>query len=605
MGVRSISVRTRLLLLVVGLATLASLAIGAAYLATENERLGLQSEARAVTGMFDEANQLSAGIRDQESAIDDYLLSRNSDAVVRYRGAVQTELSLTARLGIESQGANLPDLTASLDALTQQTNKWRNDVAEPAIAAVVSGSDTAIAAVVSAVAHDQESTIARIDDVIARLGSAQADIGAREDQLAQLRAISGGVGIGLMLIGALSSVFLVRRWVVRPLDKLLATATDVQAGRDSAFVAVRDDEIGRLGAALEQMRLSLRTDAARSDVLNRFTEVTTFSPDDASVAESNLEALRLLVQPDAGVTHVLNQSKDRAVPEASIGSAIVEVLPLNTLSRCPGIVRGGIYVTPDVTAPLSVHCPVYPAERGTLACIPLAHGEVVGSVHLVWDRTDAFPLELRSSVSRVAEHAALAIANRRLLSALRGMASTDARTGLPNTRAFDQAVEDALAARVGDEKVSVLMLDIDHFKDFNDRHGHPAGDEALRSFADILRSCIREGDLAARYGGEEFAVVVSSGDDDTALVIAERIRSRTESAVISLAPGITDRMSVSIGVASAPLDALDRVSLLRRADEALYRAKQSGRNRVAHDRGEVAQTAKRANGKLQDLSTTG
>ncbi len=83
----------------------------------------------------------------------------------------------------------------------------------------------------------------------------------------------------------------------------------------------------------------------------------------------------------------------------------------------------------------------------------------------------------------------------------------------------------------------MLMLDLDHFKDFNDRYGHPAGDEALRAFADILRSCLRDHDLAARYGGEEFAVILPGVDDATARAVAERIRSRTEVTLISLAQG--------------------------------------------------------------------
>jgi diguanylate cyclase (GGDEF)-like protein len=119
-------------------------------------------------------------------------------------------------------------------------------------------------------------------------------------------------------------------------------------------------------------------------------------------------------------------------------------------------------------------------------------------------------------------------------------------------------------------------------RSFNDRHGHPSGDEALRAFADILRSCLRDGDIAARYGGEEFAVALPGIDESTALAVAERIRSRTQGTLISLAPGITDRITVSIGVASAPRQAHDRVTLLRLADEALYQAKQAGRNRVVY-----------------------
>jgi diguanylate cyclase (GGDEF)-like protein len=328
------------------------------------------------------------------------------------------------------------------------------------------------------------------------------------------------------------------------------------------------------------MRTALQHDVDSSSVLNRFTEVTTFAPDDSAVAQACLEALSLLVKPDAAVAHVLNRSKDRAIPEAAIGSAHSDVLPLNTLSRCPAVVRGSIYVTPDAAAALSVHCPIYVVDHGTLACVPLAHGETVGSIHLFWEHPNAFRLELRADVARVAEHAALAIGNRRLMSALQGMASTDARTGLANMRSFDQALEDALAARAETESVAVLMLDLDHFKDFNDRYGHPSGDEALRSFAEVLRSCLRDGDVAARYGGEEFAVVLPGVDEVTALAIAERIRTRTESTLISLAPGVTDRVTVSIGIAAAPDQAQDRVTLVRLADEALYMAKEAGRNRV-------------------------
>jgi diguanylate cyclase (GGDEF)-like protein len=203
-------------------------------------------------------------------------------------------------------------------------------------------------------------------------------------------------------------------------------------------------------------------------------------------------------------------------------------------------------------------------------------------VHLYWEQPHALPLELRRNVGRVAEHAALAIGNRRLLIALRGQASTDARTGLANSRAFDRALEDALASRTADEPIAVLMLDLDHFKDFNDRHGHPSGDEALRTFGEVLRSCMRDRDLAARYGGEEFAVMLPGVGPEAAVTIAQRIRGRTESTIVSLAPGITDRITVSIGVAAAPIQALERISLLRLADEALYQAKEDGRNRVAY-----------------------
>lgn len=562
------------------MALLASGSIGAAYLATEPERLDLRNEATTVADLSDLTAQLSSAIRDQETAVDDYLVSSEAATVASYRSAVERELQLAERIRLEA--AKLAEVGAALTSLSEETAAWRRDFAERAISAVDSGSHAEIASIRQRMGTDQQPRLSGVGELIAGLRVAQDAIGRRDDALAQTRELASLFGVALMLLAAIASVWLVRRWVARPLDRLLSAAREVEAGGSVTFVAERDDEIGRLGQALEHMRLALQGDAQRSSVLNRFTEATTFAIDDTAVAASSLEAMRLLVDPDAAVTHVLNWSKDRAIPEATIGAAVADVLALNALSNCPAIVRGSIYVTGNASEPLSVHCPVYPVDHGTLACVPLAHGETVGAVHLFWEQPDAFPLALRASVARVAEHAALAIGNRRLLAALQGMASTDARTGLSNTRAFDTALEEALSARRDDESLAVLMLDIDHFKDFNDRYGHPAGDEALRVFADILRSCLRDGDLGARYGGEEFAVVLPGVDDPTALAIAERIRSRTEATLVTLAPGITDRISVSIGLAMAPQQGRDRVTLLRLADEALYRAKQAGRNRVEY-----------------------
>jgi diguanylate cyclase (GGDEF)-like protein len=577
------SVRNRLFLVIAGMALLASVSIGAVYVATETERLDVRHDLRAVSDLYDLTVGLSNAIRDQEAGLDDYLLSEDAGAVARYGAGLEMELRLTERMRqVALAVPESPSVLPALDALTTESRAWREGFAKPAIAAVEGRSKADVAKMIDLVATDQEPTLAGVGELIAQITAAQAAVELREDALTEARAIAVAIGIALMLIAATASLVLVRRWVTDPLGRLLATATEVQTGADVAFVTERDDEIGRLGRALERMRTALQLDVDRSSILNRFTEVTTFAGDDAAVAGANLEALKLLVQPDAGVTHVLNRSKDRAVPEGSIGSAVGEVLPLNALSRCPAIMRGSIHVTADAAEALSVHCPIYPTDHGTLACIPLAHGETVGAVHLFWERPNAFGLELRTSVARLAEHAALAIANRRLLAALQGQASTDARTGLANSRAFDQMLEDGLKARGEDETVAVLMLDLDRFKDFNDRYGHPSGDQALRTFADILRSCLREGDVAARYGGEEFAVALYGVNTSAAMVVAERIRSRTESTLISLAPGITDRITVSIGIASAPHQAHDRVTLLRLADEALYRAKADGRNRVAY-----------------------
>lgn len=337
----------------------------------------------------------------------------------------------------------------------------------------------------------------------------------------------------------------------------------------------------RTAASVERLAVGEREAA----MLNQFTELAALTDDDAAATAATLATLDELVSADDSMLHISNRSQDRAVPEASLGEHPAEVMSLHELGRCPALRRSALYITHDVTARLAFRCPVYPVESGTVACVPLiALGEPVGVAHLHWSAPRELPLSSRTAITRVTEHAALSIANRRLLLALRSQAGTDARTGLANSRTFDEVLERTLADRRGSDQLAVLMLDLDHFKDFNDAHGHPAGDEALRVFGEVLRSCVRDGDLAARYGGEEFAVLLPDLSADAALQIAERIRERTESSSVALAPGKTGRLTVSIGIATAPEDATQRVSLLRLADEALYRAKTTGRNRVVTSR---------------------
>jgi len=333
--------------------------------------------------------------------------------------------------------------------------------------------------------------------------------------------------------------------------------------------------------ALEETSKASAELAHESAIVNQFTELTALTEDDVALSEATLATLDELVRPSDATLHVSNQSQDRAVPQATLGERKGEVLSLHDLGRCPAVRRSSLYVTDDVSNRLAYKCPVYQVESGTLACVPLvALGETVGAAHLHWARPRELSLTTRLAITRVSEHSALSIANRRLLFALRGQANTDARTGLTNSRAFDEGVQRRLQARGASEKAAILMLDLDHFKEFNDRFGHPAGDEALRVFAHLMASSIREPDVAARYGGEEFAIYLAGAGAAEAAEVAERIRERTESTIIPLGPGLTGRLTVSIGYAVAPDDSTERVLLMKAADDALYRAKLAGRNRV-------------------------
>lgn len=164
---------------------------------------------------------------------------------------------------------------------------------------------------------------------------------------------------------------------------------------------------------------------------------------------------------------------------------------------------------------------------------------------------------------------------RRVTSHLLEDASTDALTQLSNRRAFQAAVAGLLRHRREEDAVfSLLMLDLDRFKHFNDTHGHVAGDHALRTVGHLVKAALRPGDVAARYGGEEFAVLLPGIDGPRAVQVAERIRRDFHHNAWSHQP-----ITVSIGVAQARAED-DEESLVARADRALYSAKSGGRDRV-------------------------
>jgi diguanylate cyclase (GGDEF)-like protein len=163
-------------------------------------------------------------------------------------------------------------------------------------------------------------------------------------------------------------------------------------------------------------------------------------------------------------------------------------------------------------------------------------------------------------------------------------AMTDYMTGLYNRRGFLEVAHKLIAAqkRKG-ESVTVLMFDLDHFKSINDRFGHDVGDDALRTFAATASGNMRGDDIIGRLGGEEFAAILP-GNAETVLMVAERVRTAFETAGVTIS-GHCMNATVSIGAADSPADVANVTALLTRADQALYQAKSSGRNRVVIDGG--------------------
>lgn len=170
---------------------------------------------------------------------------------------------------------------------------------------------------------------------------------------------------------------------------------------------------------------------------------------------------------------------------------------------------------------------------------------------------------------------------RRMMEEIYRLARTDSLTGLWNRGYFmDMAQRELARARRERLPASIIMADADHFKRVNDTHGHQAGDEALRCLARVLSDCVREADLPARLGGEEFVVLLPGAGRDSAAAVAERIRSGIRRKSLRCPSGDCFRLTVSLGVAVSPQAEDSLEQLIRRADAALYAAKNAGRNRV-------------------------
>jgi len=237
------------------------------------------------------------------------------------------------------------------------------------------------------------------------------------------------------------------------------------------------------------------------------------------------------------------------------------------------------------------HCPhLADLQSGVDICVPMmAQGEALGLLHL---RTQMSQIELRESgqewnddkqrvVGTLAKHAALALANLRLRETLRNLSIRDPLTGLFNRRYMEETMEREIRRAARNQKtLAVLMADLDHFKRYNDVHGHDAGDAVLRELGTYLRANTRGADVACRYGGEELTVILTEASLSGALARAEALLRGVRELHIRHRGEPLEMVSLSVGLAVYPDHGTTPEELLRAADRALYRAKAEGRNRI-------------------------
>lgn len=228
------------------------------------------------------------------------------------------------------------------------------------------------------------------------------------------------------------------------------------------------------------------------------------------------------------------------------------------------------------TAPLG-------SSDGALSCIELVdHPNTLVVFCAETEAIDGLTTDDRIVLQAVASELVVAVENSRLYRLTKRLAITDELTDLYNYRFLQQRLDDEIGrADRYRKRLSLLMLDLDNFKSVNDTHGHLVGDSVLAEIGQLLKVTVREVDIVARYGGEEFSVILPETDASGAFIVAEKIRESVSLHRFSDVDGErTIHVTASIGLANYPVHATDKESLLRAADDALYRAKETGKDRV-------------------------
>jgi diguanylate cyclase (GGDEF)-like protein len=337
-----------------------------------------------------------------------------------------------------------------------------------------------------------------------------------------------------------------------------------------------------IGLVLAGLFLVRRSACRESDRLARQRELRELLQVSESEHESRMLLIRHIERTVPGCAAAVfnrNNSDDRLEPLTSERPEDTALRGLVLEALKPRSCMAVRLSHPHERGPGAVslmQCEVCGQVEGDVACEPLlVGGQVIGSVLVA--RAKKIAASERGRVRDSVVQAAPILANQRNLALAQLRAASDALTGLPNRRAADETLKRmvAHAGRTLSPLASVL-LDLDHFKQVNDVHGHELGDKALAAVGQILISTLRSSDFASRYGGEEFLVLLPDTHAAAARDVAEKLRVAVESADIAQVGPLT----ASFGVAAIPEDASDAEQMIRKADRALYAAKAGGRNRV-------------------------
>ena len=329
----------------------------------------------------------------------------------------------------------------------------------------------------------------------------------------------------------------------------------------------------------EQISLLTRTNQARIKLteMNRFIQACV-SIDQAQAIVADL--LQPLFPDTQGAVYLVNNSKNLLDRIAKWGNT--DSHSNFDPDECWSIRKGNTHQVCPHTPKL--YCPHIKAEADLhpSLCIPmLAKGETIGMLYLQYLNSQTIPQTSQDIAETVVQNIAISFANLKLRQELRFKSLCDSLTGLYNRRYLQESLKREIdRARRKQQYCSVIMIDVDYFKRFNDIYGHSAGDLVLTEISTYLLSNIRQYDIACRYGGEELVIVMPDASKEDTIIRAEAIRLGIKELQLLHEGSKLESISVSIGVSCFPDDGTDVPSLINAADKALYRAKEQGRDRV-------------------------
>lgn len=337
-----------------------------------------------------------------------------------------------------------------------------------------------------------------------------------------------------------------------------------------------------------QLQRSLQEASARARRLYEISLSVTTERKVGVLTETLIEGARRLLQTEGAILFLINSETSEIELGLSAGIEIDKKALNGAISEMglfglAYIEKKALTIENPTEDPGWASTPTHqPLARQILTVPLIRQGQIEGVLTVLNKKEEApFSEQEVDTLSTLAVNATTAIDNARFLERMEKLAVTDSLTGFFNHQEFQRRLVEEVerGSRYGKE-FSLLMLDIDHFKVFNDTHGHPVGDAILKEIVGIIRKCIRNVDIPARYGGEEFTVILPETIGERAKMVAERIRNSVSESAFLTPGGHPAHLSISAGVASFPLDATRREDLIIAADEALYFAKRGGRNAV-------------------------